>query len=97
MRYRERPAVMAAAALRQLERIDAGKIKCTCNALADPANRRGDHAPDCELFTSWPDILEQAADDAYEADLARAEEVDAANALLEAERRNRDLTLGELE
>lgn len=97
MRYTRRPAVVAAAGERHTALVAAGEIRCTCNALADPNNRHGAHAPDCELFTSWPDILEAAADDAYEADLARAEEVDAANQLLEAEHRNRDTILGELE
>lgn len=73
MRYRDRPAVIEAATKRYAAKLAAGALRCSCNALADPANRHGGHAPDCDLELAWPDILEDTADRAYEADLAKAE------------------------
>ena len=73
MTYETRPKVQARAMKIHLAKIDAGAVRCTCFALDDPHNRHGGHAPDCLLETAWPDSLDEAREELYEEELAKAE------------------------
>lgn len=67
--FKDRPDLQARAMKRQLEKIEAGLVECTCNALDDPSTRLRGHAPDCRFETAWDETVEEIRQEDFESEL----------------------------